>query len=459
MLVGFVLLKGMGIGQDYEDIANQPTVMGTFTYTLGQPEVACDNGNTEVILSWSKPKNNVFYFVQRSPQDEESWNTISKTLKNRTSYTDTSIDDQTGTFDYRIRAISSRSEVYSNIVTVTIPGCDGDTMRATPPPPASGTQTPPPATQLPPVKVTPPPPPAAAPSKPTTPPPPAATPPPAPQVTPPPAAPTPPPAAQAKRQWGAFVGYDAASTNAFESLVGKTMNLQAVFAGWGSSGGFPEGFEFIARDKGKTLVIFWEQYGTTLDNIISGKDDAYIRQFATAAKNYRGPIILVPFHEMNGDWDPWDGLVSGNSPAKLVSAWRRVHDVFGAASNVKWGWAPNVSEDSITSSNAIEKYYPGDAYTDYVGADGFNFASPWQSFSQVFNTTLTRLAAYKKPIYIFSFASGAGTNKAAWITDALNTQMAKYNIAGWVWFNENKERDWRVNSDSASLAAFKAGIQ
>ncbi len=34
--------------------------------------------------------------------------------------------------------------------------------------------------------------------------------------------------------------------------------------------------------------------------------------------------------------------------------------------------------------------------------------------------------------------------------------VTQYGVAGWVWFNANKECDWRVNSDANSLAAFKA---
>jgi len=52
-------------------------------------------------------------------------------------------------------------------------------------------------------------------------------------------------------------------------------------------------------------------------------------------------------------------------------------------------------------------------------------------------------------------ASAAGTGKAAWIKAALTVQLYKHpEVKGWLWFNQNKERDWRINSDAASLAAF-----
>ena len=118
----------------------------------------------------------------------------------------------------------------------------------------------------------------------------------------------------------------------------------------------------------------------------------------------------------------------------------------------------NVSTPNA-SGNLFSDYYPGDAYVDYVGVDGFNFGSPWQTFSQVFSSGLSQAASFGKPVYIMSMASAAGSQKAAWITDALTTEVKLYpSLVGWVWFNQNGDQDWLVNSDSNSLAAFKAAL-
>jgi hypothetical protein len=56
-------------------------------------------------------------------------------------------------------------------------------------------------------------------------------------------------------------------------------------------------------------------------------------------------------------------------------------------------------------------------------------------------------------------ASADGPKKAAWITDALSVQLPKYTeVKAWIWFNENKEQDWRVWSDEAALKSFKAAL-
>lgn len=233
------------------------------------------------------------------------------------------------------------------------------------------------------------------------------------------------------------------------------MNMQAIFVG--GSDAFPSAYGPSVRDQGKTLVIFWEPSGLSLDSIIAGTLDASIRSFAAGTASYGGPVIFVPFHEMNGDWVSWGGTVGTNTPAKLITAWKHVHDLFAGVSNVKFGWAVNSNSVPDTSINAIPNYYPGDAYVDYTGVDCFNFGNPWLTFNQVCGNALTTIASYNKPELIFSMASAAGSLKATWITDALTTQMnLRPEIKGWIWFNQNKERDWRVNSDTASLNAFKA---
>jgi beta-mannanase len=218
------------------------------------------------------------------------------------------------------------------------------------------------------------------------------------------------------------------------------------------------------------LVIFWEatdynvggvnQPRFSYDAMLRGDWDEYFKSFAAGAKAYGGEVILVPFSEMNGNWFPISGTLNGNTPAKHNAAYQRIRGFFRDATNVKFGWAPNNISVPNTPGNQIKDYYPGDAYVDIVGVDGFNFGTNWMTFSQVFNDSLAILKTYRKPIYIFSFASAAGTGKAEWIRDAIDVQIPKLpEIKGWVWFNESKERNWLVNSDPASLAAFKAAIQ
>jgi hypothetical protein len=260
------------------------------------------------------------------------------------------------------------------------------------------------------------------------------------------------PAGALASQSGAYVSNGDLAQ--FESVAGGQVDIQAVFIGWGSNGAFPSYYKSNVAGKGKTLLIFWEPT-VNYDSINSGQWDSYLQAFAASAKNYGGPVILAPFHEMNGNWDVWDGTVGSNTPQKMITAWKRVHNFFGSAENVKFGWAVNNVSEPNTEANAITAYYPGSDYVDYVGVDGFNFANPWESWQSVFSASLNTVKQYGKPVYIFSTASCQGTKKAQWINE-MAVGVKQYGLAGWIWFNENKECDWRINSDAASLTAFRS---
>jgi beta-mannanase len=109
-------------------------------------------------------------------------------------------------------------------------------------------------------------------------------------------------------------------------------------------------------------------------------------------------------------------------------------------------------------------YYPGDTYVDWTGVDGYNWGKRnggWQSFEEVFAKIYPLLAAKGKPILIGEMASAeVGGNKAEWIDAIIPTLHTKYPmIKGLVWFDVNKERDWRINSSPATLEAFARAAQ
>jgi phage/plasmid primase-like uncharacterized protein len=65
-----------------------------------------------------------------------------------------------------------------------------------------------------------------------------------------------------------------------------------------------------------------------------------------------------------------------------------------------------------------------------------------------------------KPIIVGEFATdeGAGNAKAQWIGDAYRALLNHPNVVGAVWFNMNKEADWRIESSPAAEAAFRAAM-
>lgn len=270
-------------------------------------------------------------------------------------------------------------------------------------------------------------------------------------------------------QWGAYAGYRVSDFTSFQQTIGKTMNYAAVFIHWGNENAFPKDIADMAKRDNQTVVIYWEAMDYNFsplasdsrfsyDQIILGRYDTYIKSFAVEAKLSGVPVILIPFEEMNGDWYPWSITKNGNSPQKHVDAYRHIRSFFSDVPNVKFGWAINNDSVPNTTTNQPLSYYPGDAYVDIVGVDGFNFDDPWQTFGEVFDRPINSLNSINKPQMIFSMASAPGTQKADWIREAAVKIAAYPKVTGFIWFNENKEKDWRIWSDANSLSAFQTSF-
>ena len=52
-----------------------------------------------------------------------------------------------------------------------------------------------------------------------------------------------------------------------------------------------------------------------------------------------------------------------------------------------------------------------------------------------------------------------GGDKPAWITDFFSGLAARPEIRGFLWFNHDKEADWRVQSSDASRISYAAGVR
>lgn len=239
---------------------------------------------------------------------------------------------------------------------------------------------------------------------------------------PPPPVITPPPPITSGLQLGAF------------NL--KTGSIQAFFVGWTDAP--------VCAPAGQTTFLYWENYGTSLDSIINGSQDTVIKNFA--ARVCANTIVSL-FHEMNGNWDPWDGTYGTNTAAKVIAAYKRVHDLMG--SKVRYAWVVNDSDVPDRVGNRPANYYPGDAYVDIIGVDGFNWGG--LTFMQAIAPNYAIVATYGKPVWITSFGTGQGSNQAAWIADAIAQAKAR-GIGALIYFNLADGVNFVMNS--SAVAAF-----
>jgi len=268
-----------------------------------------------------------------------------------------------------------------------------------------------------------------------------------------------------------------------ERWLGTSHAIQNVFTPW-TPGAIDELFDRILpsiRAAGRVPLLTWEPFTPTPDatptdiaaRIAAGEHDEYLDRWADRLAAWlAGPdgelgtaddrrLYLRLAHEMNGDWYPWSPAVGGNGgrttadPSAYIGMWRHVHDRIERAgidsAHCQWLWCVNHVD---VGGASLEDCYPGDAFVDWLGVDGFNWGnsrgwSAWRSPAAVFDDALDRLAHLAdKPIAVPEFASTSLTTnghdparKAAWIRAAY-AYLDGASVALACWFNEDKETDW-----------------
>jgi hypothetical protein len=265
--------------------------------------------------------------------------------------------------------------------------------------------------------------------------------------------------------FGSYIGGTTIAN--LETLLGRKVVVHHDFYGWSDDYGSRIGQDFTA---GRVPLVTWEAWdnnnvGTSLDQIAAGTLDTVIHRNALAVKAFGKPFFLRWGHEMNGNWYPWSGAMNGSNAAgvaKYIAAFRHIHDIFKAdgATNALFVFCPNSTSVPDVAWNNWANFYPGDDYVDWMCIDGYNWGTvmglSWQSFQTIFSGIYPGIAAKNKPIIIAETASTEqGGDKAQWIGAILPALKGSFPaIKAFVWFDINKETDWRINSSPAAQTAF-----
>ena len=257
---------------------------------------------------------------------------------------------------------------------------------------------------------------------------------------------------------GSYIGVYAAGVpqsyagiRTFSAITGVKPGVAVYYSGWLEP--FQSQFAAtVVREHAVPLVQI-DPTGINLEAIASGRYDSYLRSYAYAVKKFGRQVILSFGHEMNGSWYSWG---SGQTPpAVFVAAWRHIVTVFRAigARNVIWLWTINIVGCRCQRESPA-RWWPGGSYVDWVGIDGYYYKPSWK-FAPLFGPTIKAVRALTlDPILISETAAPASTQPSK-IPD-LFAGIRAYGLLGFVWFDVNRHKDWRISSRAAS-AAFRQG--
>jgi hypothetical protein len=255
-----------------------------------------------------------------------------------------------------------------------------------------------------------------------------------------------------KPQRGWLEHQQQAAVRQFEQQIGRRLDIYHFFVPMGRPLGWNVAW---AVSTGRIPLISW--HGLNSRDVLEGRHDGYIRRFAASLKRIRSPMFIRYGWEMDGTANrSW--VVS---PEDFVASWRYIHDLFKGVRAV-WVWAPNAGAFEGKRGGA-DAYYPGDAYVDWIAADGFNWSACkgalWEEFSDLFGAFYRWGSSRDKPLMVPATGSVEDPanpgRKAAWFDNAVQAMDSMPRIKALVYFHSDRDCPWWADTSSSALRAFK----
>jgi hypothetical protein len=137
----------------------------------------------------------------------------------------------------------------------------------------------------------------------------------------------------------------------------------------------------------------------------------------------RGHVMVAYNHEPEAAAGGYRG-----TPAEFIAAWRKVVTIFDqqGATNVEWTLQMTAYAFRVKPGDArhIDRWYPGDAWVDNVGADAYNWnvcgegSGRHNELSTLGDPVLAFARAHGKKASFPEFASHANKNRVQWLRNA-----------------------------------------
>jgi hypothetical protein len=257
---------------------------------------------------------------------------------------------------------------------------------------------------------------------------------------------------------GGGVPLDESEFSSFEQSIGRPLAIDSEYYNWDELGD-SDNTAIVEWDKQNGLLpmISWRPDITknkdqekdtcaSANQILSGADDAQIKQQADTLKGYGTPILLRWNYEMTDNEfnycfnngakvDPADYATAGPT---YVAVWKYIHDIFTAegATNVSWVWAPAAS--LFTSGGGLDAtdwqyFYPGSSYVDWIANDHYNKTDTPESYATdpEIQNFYTEVAGLGKPLMQSETGAHSDTNQnpdpqTEWLTTMFTAMQTQY---------------------------------
>ena len=143
------------------------------------------------------------------------------------------------------------------------------------------------------------------------------------------------------------------------------------------------------------------------------------------------------------------GCLGSLGATGYIQAWQHIWTIFQdqGASNVAFVWCPSINGASYASA-----YYPGDAYVDWIGWDGYDRKQSSSVTLAQFQPFYAYWAPHGKPLVIGE--TGATTDQQSYLAalaTALPTDMP--DVHALLYYDSKSDSDWTLVDTPGDLGA------
>lgn len=250
-----------------------------------------------------------------------------------------------------------------------------------------------------------------------------------------------------------------------EKALNTSFDIVSIYMAWGPESGavFPDSLMKEITKRNAIPMLTWEPWTwpfpeyrnheelccekKVLQYITKGYFDAYLSDYAKRIKAVDGPVMIRFAHEFDNPAYPWS-TAGGNSPEDFIQSWRYVVNYFDSigVGNVSWVWNPWEEDE-------LEKYYPGDAYVDWIGVTNLNYGkaasnNTWYDSEDLYRPFSEKLKKYNKPVMLSEFGSTTfGGDQSKWFANAFEKIKNDFpEIKALIFFYNNKDPNWGFTS-------------